>query len=145
MPRSFALRRCFTGLALLAVAACSAAGASAPASGAGTPAAAGAPAPRVFAAIYRRGPAYVHERTIYQQPSIAEHVRHHEVLGPRLIAAGALRAAPEDPVVGLIVFEAADAAEAEEWFRRDPAVAAGVLAGEVRQWGLRSIRAYPSP
>lgn len=70
MPHLTMIRRCAIGLAILAGTACAHGGARplAPTERSGLVTAPAQPAPRVFAAIYRRGPAYLHERTIYQQP-----------------------------------------------------------------------------
>ena len=98
--------------------------------------------PKVFAAIYERGPAYQKGKTIFQQPAMKEHIAHHEALGERLIAAGPLKALPGDKVVGIIVFEAESEEAAEQWLGKDPAVVGKVLNASVRQWGVSSIRGY---
>jgi uncharacterized protein YciI len=100
------------------------------------------PKPKVFAAIYERGPAYQKEKNIFQQPTIKEHLAHHEALGDKLIAAGPLKALPEDEVVGIIIFEAESEEAAEQWLGKDPAVAGKVLSASVRQWGVSHIRGY---
>lgn len=98
--------------------------------------------PKVFAAIYQRGSAYQKEKNIFQQPSIKEHIAHHEALGKKLIAAGPLKALPEDKIVGIIVFEAESEEVAQQWLRKDPAVVNKVFDATVRQWGVSSIREF---
>lgn len=90
---------------------------------------------KVFVAIYERGPAYRRGTPIFQQPTITEHIAHHEALGDKLIAAGPLKILPEDKVVGVIVLEAEGDEEAQRWFRKDPAIVGKVLSGIVRQLG----------
>ena len=97
---------------------------------------------KVFAAIYERGPAYQKEKNIFQQPTIKEHIAHHEALGDKLIAAGPLRALPEDRVVGIIIFEAESEEVAKQWLGKDPAVAGKVLSANVRQWAVSNVRGY---
>ena len=98
--------------------------------------------PKVFAAIYERGSAYQKEKTIFQQPTIKEHIAHHEALGDKLIAAGPLKALPEDKIIGIIVFETESEEAAEQWLKKDPAVVSKVLNATVRQWGASSIREF---
>jgi uncharacterized protein YciI len=98
--------------------------------------------PKVFAAIYERGPAYQKEKSIFEHPTIKEHIAHHEALGGKLIAAGPLRARPEDRLVGIIIFEAESEEVAEQWLVKDPAVVSKVLNASVRQWGATNIRGY---
>ena len=98
---------------------------------------AGSPPRRTFAAVYSRGPAYAAGTPIFEQRGVREHVAHHEALGPRLVAAGPLRARDADTLVGIIVFCADDERAAEEWLARDPAIVSGVLVGIVREWGAR--------
>jgi uncharacterized protein YciI len=47
---------------------------------------------------------------------------------------------PLDATMGLIVFEAADAAAAKAWAEADPAVVAGVMTVEVRPYQLAVAR-----
>lgn len=100
------------------------------------------PKSKVFAALYERGPAYQKEKNIFQQPTIKEHIAHHEALGRKLIAAGPLRSRPEDMVVGIVIFEAESEEAAEQWLGKDPAVVGKVLSASVRQWGVSNIRGY---
>ncbi len=97
---------------------------------------------KVFAAIYERGSRYQKEKTIYQQPTIKEHIEHHEALGDKLIAAGPLKALPEDKTVGIIVFKAESDEAASHWLEKDPAVVGKVLNATVRQWGVSGIREF---
>lgn len=98
--------------------------------------------PKVFAAIYERGSAYQKEKTVFQQPTIKEHIAHHEALGDKLIAAGPLKALPEDKIIGIVVFEAESEEQAGQWLVKDPAVVGKVLNATVRQWGASSIREF---
>lgn len=113
----------------------------------GAPAATRRPAPgqvapqTPFLVLYRRGPTYNPDRTLFEQASIREHIRHHEALGERLIAAGPLRGAP-DGIVGAIVVMAPDLAAAQGWLASDPGVTSGVLSGTVAPWSTSAIRAY---
>ncbi len=79
---------------------------------------------------------------MFQQPTIKEHIAHHEALGSKLIAAGPLKSRPEDRVVGIIIFEAESEEAAEQWLSKDPAVAGKVLTASVRQWGVSNVRGY---
>ena len=97
---------------------------------------------KVFAAIYERGSAYQKEKTIFQQSTIKEHIAHHEALGDKLIAAGPLKALPEDRTIGIVVFEAESEEQAGQWLGKDPAVVSKVLNATVRQWGAPRIREF---
>lgn len=97
---------------------------------------------KIFAAIYERGAAFQTGKNIFEQPSIKEHIAHHEALGDKLIAAGPLKALPGDRVVGIIVFEAESEEAARLWLSKDPAIAGKVLSGSVQQWGASNIRGY---
>jgi uncharacterized protein YciI len=49
-----------------------------------------------------------------------------------------------EKTLGLVVFEAADAAEAERFMAEDPAVVAGVMLHEVRPYQVALMRTTPS-
>jgi uncharacterized protein YciI len=98
--------------------------------------------PKVFAAIYERGSAYQKAKNIFEQPTIKEHIAHHEALGNKLIAAGPLKALSEDKTVGIIVFEAESEEKAQQWLRQDPAVIGKVLNASVGQWGVSGVREF---
>lgn len=97
---------------------------------------------KVFAVIYERGSRYQKDKTIFHQPTIKEHVAHHEALGDKLIAAGPLKALPEDKTVGIIVLKAESEEAARQWLEKDPAVVGKVFNAAVRQWGASSIREF---
>jgi len=46
----------------------------------------------------------------------------------------------DEPPIGIAIFEAADVAGAEKFFREDPAVAKGVFRGEVRPYHIALMR-----
>jgi uncharacterized protein YciI len=65
------------------------------------------------------------------------HLDHLNSLGKKLVFAGALLNTDEQPEGSIVVFEAADLAEAEALAAADPFVAAGVFAGyEVKRWRI---------
>ena len=65
------------------------------------------------------------------------HLEHLHSLGPKLVFAGALLDAQEQPAGSIVVFEAADLAEAEALAAADPFVPAGVFASyEVKRWRI---------
>jgi uncharacterized protein YciI len=96
--------------------------------------------PLVFAAFYERGPAWDTTKAVMAQPSIREHVAHHEALGTSLIAAAPFAPRGGDPAVGMVVFVAASAADAERWLDQDPAVSSGVMRATLRRWGVSAVR-----
>lgn len=97
---------------------------------------------KVFVAIYERGPAYQADKGLFQQPSVREHIQHHEALGERLIAAGPLRTHQEDRSVGIVVFMEKSESDAQQWLHSDPAIVTQVLRANVRQWGVSRVRGY---
>jgi uncharacterized protein YciI len=105
----------------------------------------GATRPLVFAAFYERGPAWDTTKAVVAQPTIREHVAHHEALGMRLIAAAPFAPRGGDPAVGMVVFVAASAADAQRWLAQDPAVRGGVLRATLRRWGVSAVRAVGEP
>lgn len=65
------------------------------------------------------------------------HLEHLNSLGKKLVFAGALLNADEKPEGSIVVFEAADLAEAEALAAADPFVPAGVFASyEVKRWRI---------
>jgi hypothetical protein len=99
------------------------------------------PSDPVFVALYERGPAFVSGKGVTEQTHFGEHVTH--VLGrPEWRIAGGPFASPESggKAVGLVVFQAVDAADAEEWSLRDPAVVAKVFNVTVHRWMVTSIK-----
>jgi uncharacterized protein YciI len=149
--RSRRLRRLGAPL-LVAVSACGVVPAQRPRGEApsATPAAPAAPAvrasrPLVFAAFYERGPAWDTTKTVVAQPTIREHVAHHEALGTRLIAAAPFAARGGDPAVGMVVFVATSAADAQRWLEQDPAVLGGVMRATLRRWGVSAVRGVGEP
>lgn len=96
----------------------------------------------VFMAIYERGPRYDDAKPIFEQPSIKEHIAHHEALGSRLIAAGPLRPEAGSKAAGVVIIKASDIAAAREWLNSDPAVVSGTLQATIAQWRVSRISAY---
>jgi uncharacterized protein YciI len=96
--------------------------------------------PLVFAAFYERGPAWDPTKAVVAQPTIREHVAQHEALGTRLIAAAPFAPRAGDPAVGMVVFVAASAADAQRWLDQDPAVLGGVMRAILRRWGVSAVR-----
>lgn len=65
------------------------------------------------------------------------HLNHLEALGKKLVFAGALLDAQDQPEGSLVVFEAETLEEARRMAEADPFVAAGVFGSiEVRRWRL---------
>ena len=65
------------------------------------------------------------------------HLDHLNSLGKKLVFAGALLNAEEQPEGSIVIFEAETLAEAEAMAAADPFVPAGVFAGyEVKRWRL---------
>ncbi|WIY52763.1 YciI family protein [Devosia sp. YIM 151766] len=66
-----------------------------------------------------------------------QHLDHLKSLGPKLVFAGALLDAYEQPEGSIVVFEAESLAEAEALAAADPFVSAGVFSAyEVKRWRL---------
>jgi uncharacterized protein YciI len=104
----------------------------------------GGPRPNdpVFVALYERGSAFVKGKEVPDQPHFRDHVEHLLGRQERLIAGGPFRSRSDDKAVGLVVFQAIDAADAARWTSQDPAVVAGVFKVVVRQWNVTSIRPF---
>lgn len=96
----------------------------------------------VFLALYERGPAWVQDKPPFEQPFLKDHIAHFEALGDRLIAAGSVRGSAGEQLSGVVLFKAADLAEAEGWLAKDPIVINHVSTGRIVQWGTPWIRAY---
>lgn len=65
------------------------------------------------------------------------HLEHLNSLGKKLVFAGALLDASEQPEGSIVVFEAESLEEAQEMAAADPFVAAGVFASyEVKRWRI---------
>lgn len=65
------------------------------------------------------------------------HLDHLNALGKKLVFAGALLDAEEQPEGSIVVFDATDLAEAEALAAADPFVPAGVFASyEVKRWRI---------
>ena len=96
----------------------------------------------VFIAIYERGPRYDDAKPIFEQPSIKEHIAHHEALGASLVAAGPLRQEPGSKTAGVVIIKARDLSAAREWLSSDPAVVSGTLQASIAQWRVSRISAY---
>ncbi|MBB3890621.1 uncharacterized protein YciI [Phenylobacterium haematophilum] len=87
--------------------------------------------PLVYVVRYRPGPAYQAEK-----PLLRQNLRDHEVYMRRQTEAGVIIAAGPtfDEAGGLVLIKAASRQEAEAFIRTDPAVIAGVFAGEATDW-----------
>lgn len=99
---------------------------------------------RPFAAIYRRGPNWAPGVNVFQQPTIAEHIVHHEALGERLVAAGPLMTG-DVHLVGIVIILAGNQQDASAWLKSDPAIRSGVLSGDIGEWRLSAIKPYRRP
>ncbi len=96
---------------------------------------------RPYLAIYRRGPAWVAGADVFRQPTIMEHIRHHEGLNERLLAAGPLKSSDEQ-LVGLVLILAESQAAAEQWLAADPSLHRGIMVATIGEWRLSKIRPY---
>ena len=88
---------------------------------------------QAFVIYYRRGPAWLEGKSVFEQP-LQQHLTY--VRG--LAARGTLRLGGPftDDCGGLIVVDAADAADAQALLEADPAVRDGVMAAEAHPWKL---------
>ncbi|HEV8629954.1 MAG TPA: YciI family protein [Thermoanaerobaculia bacterium] len=93
-------------------------------------------------AVYERGPRWLPEKNVFDQPTMREHVAHHEALGPRLLAAGPLQVEGTDTTVGVVLLIATSPEEAAKWLADDPAVKAQVMMGKIREWRVSKIQAF---
>ena len=99
-----------------------------PGAGAETPSP--APGSRLFAVVFRTGPAW--DKTI--PPQQQKNFKDHSQNLARLRTEGRMKIGGRFGEWGLIVTEARDEAEARAQIDRDASVAAGVFAAEVRAW-----------
>lgn len=86
-----------------------------------------------FVIDYRRGPAWVAHRSVFEQPLQAhlDYMRSLQGQGTLLLGGPFL-----DDTGGLIVVQAEDAAQAEALMRADPAIRDGVMVAETHPWKL---------
>lgn len=87
--------------------------------------------PLVYVVRYRPGPSYRADR-----PLLRQDLREHEAYMRSQTQAGIIIAAGPtfDNPGGLVLIRAATSAEAQAFIRSDPAVIAGIFAGEVTDW-----------
>lgn len=88
---------------------------------------------QLFVIYYRRGPAWVEGKTVFEQP-LAAHLAYMK----QLAATGTLlRGGPfADDLGGLVVVRVADKAAAEAVLESDPAVRDQVMVAEAHPWNL---------
>ena len=87
----------------------------------------------LYAMIAKDAPGALHAR-LDTRPV---HLEHLNSLGKKLVFAGALLNAEEQPEGSIVVFEAENLAEAEALAAADPFVPAGVFASyEVKRWRI---------
>ena len=110
-----------------------------------TPSASPAPAKRTFALVFRTGPAWDKAKA----PGAQAHFADHSANIRRLREEGRLLVGGRFSDLGLLLVEAADAAEARTFVDRDASVRAGVFAAEVHPWSTFAegcvTRAKPAP
>ncbi|HUG10384.1 MAG TPA: YciI family protein [Opitutaceae bacterium] len=115
------------------------AGASLLAEDAAAPAAAPAPAPKYFLIILRPVER-LHNEAAWTEADNAAVYAHFKRLQEAVAAGSVILAGrteePLDKTLGLVIFSAADEAEARAFMEGDPCVAAGVMTGELRPYGL---------
>lgn len=88
---------------------------------------------QAFVVDYRRGPAWLDQKTVFEQP-LQGHLAYMRALqgqGTLLLGGPFL-----DDTGGLIVVQADDVAQAEALMRADPAVQDGVMVAETHPWKL---------
>lgn len=87
--------------------------------------------PLVYVVRYRPGPAYQADK-----PLLRQNLRDHEGYMRRQTEAGVIIAAGPtfDEAGGLVLINAASRHDAEAFIRNDPAVIAGIFAGEATDW-----------
>lgn len=87
--------------------------------------------PLVYVVRYRPGPEYRSERPLLQQD-----LRQHEGYMRGQTKAGVIIAAGPtfDETGGIVLLSVSNFAEAEAFVRNDPAVTAGIFAGEITDW-----------
>ncbi len=85
----------------------------------------------VFAIVYAPGPAWKPGVSVWEQPLAAHGDYHHRLWGEgRLMESGPFA----DGSGALAIVKVANRAEAEALLAADPAVASGLLTGELRPW-----------
>lgn len=86
-----------------------------------------------FVIYYRRGPAWVDGKTIFEQP-----LQGHLAYMKQLVAAGTLKLGGPftDDCGGLLVVDAADLGEAQSLFEADPAVRDRIMVAQAHPWKL---------
>lgn len=89
-----------------------------------------APAPRLFAVVFRTGPAW--DKALF--PPQQKHFKEHSQNLARLRSEGRMKVGGRFGEWGLILIEAQDEAEARAQIDRDASVAAGVFSAEVHAW-----------
>ena len=101
------------------------------------------PKPRRFLGLLRLAPKY-HDEAAMTAEAQSAIGRHFERLQAATRTGKVLLAGrtdePNDKTLGLVVFEAADVAEAERFMSEDPAVVAGVMLHEVRPYQVALMR-----
>lgn len=101
---------------------------------------------RQFLGILRLAPKYHDEKafTAEAQAAVGRHFQRLQkaTQSGQVLLAGRT-AEPNDRTLGLVVFEAADLAEAERFMAEDPAVVAGVMLQEVRPYQVALMRSQP--
>lgn len=101
---------------------------------------------RQFLGILRLAPKFHDEKalTAEAQAAVGRHFQRLQKAthSGQVLLAGRT-AEPNDRTMGLVVFEAADLAEAERFMAEDPAVVAGVMLQEVRPYQVALMRSQP--
>jgi uncharacterized protein len=97
---------------------------------------------RLFAIIYPPGPGWDETRPMMEQ-GLRPHGEYLNELFQegRLLVAGPLFG----PEGGLVIVQAGNLAEAEAMMAADPAVQAGIFAGEIQEWRTRFVADAPLP
>ena len=101
-----------------------------------------APDDPVFVALYDQGSAFLKGKDVPAQPRFREHLDHLRSRSEWLIAGGPFTLRSDDQAVGLVVFQAIDAADAQRWISEDPAVVEGVFRATVRQWRVTNVKSF---
>ena len=96
--------------------------------------------PRVFAAVFERGPSWISGKPSFDQPYVHEHIEYLGTLGQKLIAAAPFSQRQNDPTVGLILLFAESEKEAMDWINRDPTITSGVMTARLYGWGIDSLK-----
>lgn len=95
------------------------------------PGAAKAQSPLVYMVRYRPGPNYRPEKSLLEQ-DLREHGKY---MSDQTVVGVIIAAGPTfDQAGGLVLISVENLAEAQSFVRNDPAVAAGIFAGEITDW-----------